>query len=146
MTYFENNAVPTGINATPHSWPATVDILFSYRTSLYLPNEEYLALTSSNCAGTLINRMAVLTTASCIKTNFPFFVNNRTYQVNVTFNDFHPDYDSMYTVYVGTEVQINFNGINIYPARHVLIDDVFIVILAFKKIIKLIKILKKFFE
>lgn len=108
-----------------------MDILFFYRTSVYSPNQEYLATSFSNCAGTLINRKTVLTSASCIKKYFLFFANNITYQVNVTFNDFHPDYDSMYTVYIAAHNQINFFGANIFPAKHVLVEDVIIVNLVF---------------
>lgn len=125
-TFFENNAIDGGISAVPHSWPATVDILFFYRATVYVGQEEYLTFHTSNCAGTLINRKSILTTAGCIKTSFVHIIANVSYTVNVTFNDFHPDYQSMYTVYVGAHNQINLFS-NIAPAKHVLVEDIIIV-------------------
>ncbi|CAF1028591.1 unnamed protein product [Brachionus calyciflorus] len=119
-----NSAMPfMSVTTPPHTWPATADILFNYRANYFIDSEQYLVFAFGNCGGTLINRKAILTTASCIKDSFNTMLKNVSRTIPVTLNTFHDSFESMYEVFLAVVNQISFSG-NIAPARHAPIEKI----------------------
>ena len=74
---------------------------------------------STNCGGTLIDPMVVLTSASCIQTLVTFEYDEDTYSAPVELTSKYPTFESMYTVYLGmhnlTYSEAPYNLGNIAP-------------------------------
>lgn len=74
---------------------------------------------STNCGGTLIDPMVVLTSASCIQTLVTFEYDEDTYSAPVELTNKYPTFESMYTVYLGmhnlTYSEAPYNLGNIAP-------------------------------
>lgn len=115
--------MPFNTAVKPNSWPATGDILFRYTTEVQDSNKTVLVYGFDNCGGTIINRRAILTSASCIKRTFITFVNNRFLSFPVELNKYHETIESMYSAFVAVVNQISF-GIDINTARYVKIEKI----------------------
>ncbi|RNA00585.1 Transmembrane protease serine, partial [Brachionus plicatilis] len=72
--------------------------------------QHMLVATYDQCGAVLINRRTALTAAHCIKKNFQLFswFYNKEYTVNVSFNNFHPNLESIYSAYFGTHQFVNY--------------------------------------
>jgi hypothetical protein len=104
LTFAPSNLVKVvgGQEATAHSWPAIAFILVSYTTDLNVNGAVYRGYSIKfSCSGTLIDRNTVITAAHCVPKTFDVSVNDFTYTFNVTPNDYNPNVESMFTVYLG---------------------------------------------
>ncbi|RNA00710.1 proclotting enzyme-like [Brachionus plicatilis] len=99
-----NVKIVGGIIAEKHSWPSMAFVLFNYTFSA----GASVITRKKFCGGTLINRYTILTAAHCFVTQVSYFnfINEIVRDVRV--NQFHPTYQSMYTVYLGMH---NLSGI-----------------------------------
>ncbi|RNA05532.1 suppressor of tumorigenicity 14 -like protein [Brachionus plicatilis] len=119
----EFSAIPLNIAVEPNSWPATADILFRYTSEIQSPTGTHLVFGFDNCGGTIINRKAILTSASCIKRTFITFVDRKFLSFPVETNKYHETIESMYSIYVAVVNQISF-GVDIAPARYVKVEKI----------------------
>lgn len=115
--------MPYSTRVEPNSWPATGDIIFRYTAEVKVSNQTFLASGFDNCGGTIINRKAILTSASCIKRTFLTFVNNKLLSFPVELNKYHETIESMYFAFVAVVNQISFNT-DIETARYVKIEKI----------------------
>lgn len=112
-----------------YSYPATVLVSFSYSTSITINNNTYLPSFIAACFGTLINRRTVMTAASCLPSSLPFSPSgygNDSINIPVVLDDFYPDLQSIYSVYVGVNKYIS-SGSDVTPTQLVTIDSVILV-------------------
>ena len=99
-----NARIIGGIEAIEHSWPSMAFIYFEYRFS----GINSVIKRRSFCGGTLINPDTILTAAHCFISQVYYHYFNHLITVDVVENEFHPTYESMYTVYLGMH---NLSGI-----------------------------------
>ena len=64
------------------------------------------------CGAVLINRKTAITAAHCIKQNFQAYDSfyRGHFTVNITFNNFNPNYESMYSVFFGSHQFVSYGG------------------------------------
>ena len=90
----------------------------SYKTFLTIGGLTYNSKFSSFCGGTLIDRKTVLTAGHCIIKSYPFEINGTIYDVNITSNEFHHSYESIFTVYVGAHSLVSDGSEVTYTKPH----------------------------
>lgn len=132
--FFDPTIVVNPPLAIPHSWPATAQISFQYFALVMInpDDEEYLTYTSQSCGGILINRKTVLTAASCIVQYYQWRMNSTTsYTVYFEFNDYAPDYESAYNVFLGIDNRVSYRT-DVTPAQQVYIMDIVVVGISYK--------------
>ncbi|CAF1059911.1 unnamed protein product [Brachionus calyciflorus] len=110
ITNFKHNANDTGSGSVPYSWPATGILEFMYTTLTKLEQERVLLYNYEACGAVLINRKTALTAAHCIRTEYSYFdwYYYKYFVINVTFNNFHPNFESIYSLYFGINKFVNY--------------------------------------
>ena len=97
--------------ASPKSWPYHVLIEQNYKFLFY--GSEVTKATY--CAGTLINRYTILTSSSCVVSQYKYDYYGTNYDINVVTNQFYPTFASMFTVYLGINDLSFFTGSTTRP-------------------------------
>lgn len=97
--------------SVPYSWPATGITELLYTAFAKIGHRRMLAYNYDQCGAVLINRKTALTAAHCIKQSFQVYDRyyNGFFTVNVTLNNFHPNLESIYSMYFGTNFFIYYN-------------------------------------
>ncbi|RMZ94907.1 Transmembrane protease serine, partial [Brachionus plicatilis] len=104
VTYFDHNAHKYSAVSVPYSWPASGITELLYTAFDKIGYQRMLVQYYDQCGAVLINRRTALTAAHCIKQNFQAYDWNYDlyFTVNITFNNFHPNYESIYSMFFGT--------------------------------------------
>ena len=92
---YSSDRIVGGQNVVYNSWPSIVLLQFKY---FYSGGSGNTFSVSTLCGGTLVNQDTVITAAHCF--NNRLLLNDGSL-LSVTPNAFHPNFESMYTVYLG---------------------------------------------
>ncbi|CAF0732669.1 unnamed protein product [Brachionus calyciflorus] len=111
VTFFQQNASLVPGRAVPFSWPATAHMQFTYTDFERFENFSTAISYGYVCAGILINRKTVLTTASCFRTSFQYYDARlrKFYTVYITPNEFYPDLNRAINFYFGIDRYVYYD-------------------------------------
>jgi V8-like Glu-specific endopeptidase len=85
-----------------NSWPSHALVRQYIKKDFKLPDGTTVVISKLyQCAGTLINRYTILTSAHCIINEFVYENDNATFNVTVEPNRYYPTWESMFRVYLG---------------------------------------------
>jgi hypothetical protein len=97
VTFFEQNAGTVGgYAAVPYSWPATVGIRITVELDTIFRRRRVIFPLARHCAGMLLNRRSILTTASCLKNKIIQNILGTTYETDLVLDDRHDSIKSIY--------------------------------------------------
>ncbi|RNA36627.1 serine protease easter [Brachionus plicatilis] len=110
VTTFEHNAHKYSSISVPFSWPATGILEFMYTAFVKFEYQHILVSIYDQCGAVLINRKTALTAAHCIKKSSQFYdyLYSKYFTLNISFNNFHPNLESIYSAYFGTHQFVDY--------------------------------------